>query len=204
MTDWLIQGSEFTTTHKAEITDIKLPQFTKNRKVSFEMCLFEKKKTDRYDFILGCDFQQAIGLDILNSSRKLAWDGIKIVTPLRKDAKHLAADNRSSSEEANLIQKGQKEAFKEAKYEKADPNEVADAQIHLTGLQREAFLQFLIKKKTAFQGHRGTWNSAQVDFKLKPGAKPFAMRPYQIPHAQLKVTKTEVNRLEKKLPRQQG
>ena len=35
----------------------KIPQFTRNRKVSFEMCLFEKRKTDWYEFILGCDFQ---------------------------------------------------------------------------------------------------------------------------------------------------
>ena len=72
-------------------------------------------------------------------------------------------------------------------------------QTHLTGLQREAFLQFLVKKEAAFQGHRGTWNGASVEFKLKPGAKLFAMRPYQIPHVHLKVTKTEVDRLEREV-----
>ena len=199
LTDWSTQGGEFTTTHEAEITDIKLPQFTKNRKVNFEMCLFKKKANDRYDFILGCDFQQAVGIDILNSSQQLAWDGVEVAMLSRKEAKHLAKSAHSGAEEAHLIQKGQKEAIKEAKYEKADPKEVAAAQTHLTGLQREAFLQFLVNKEAASQGCRGTWNGDPVEFDLKPGARPFAMRPYQIPHAHMKVTKAEVDRLEKEV-----
>ena len=42
------------------------------------MRLFKKSDSDKYDFILGRDFQQDIGLDILNSKRKLAWDDIEI------------------------------------------------------------------------------------------------------------------------------
>ena len=36
-----------------------------------------------------------------------------------------------------------------------------------------------------------------MDFQLKEGSKPFAMRPYQIPHSLHKTTKREVTRLEK-------
>ena len=55
-TEWNTQGGPFKTTHRATVTKMVLPQFTKNRKVDFRMHLFKKTRGDKYDFILGCDF----------------------------------------------------------------------------------------------------------------------------------------------------
>ena len=66
-------------------------------------------------------------------------------------------------------------------------------------MQREAFLKILISREAAFQGKRGDWNGEPVDFELKPGTKPFAMKPYTIPHILYKTTKKEVERLEKEV-----
>ena len=84
---WQTQVGSFETTHSATVTDIVLPQFTKSRKVSFEMYLFEKDSDDLYDFILGCDFQQEVGIDVLSSRRKIAWDNIEIEMLDRKKVK---------------------------------------------------------------------------------------------------------------------
>ena len=77
-TNWTTQGGSFKTKTKATISDIILPQFTKNRKINFDMHLFKKEEDDTYDFILGCDFRQAIGIDVMNSKGKIACDGIEV------------------------------------------------------------------------------------------------------------------------------
>ena len=75
---WVTKAGEFVTYGRATLDKLVLPQFTTNRKVSHEFHLFTKHKSDRYDFILGQDFTQKLGIDILNSSKKFAWGGIEI------------------------------------------------------------------------------------------------------------------------------
>ena len=77
-TNWTTQGGSFKTSAKATVKDIVLPQFTRSRKADFKMHLFEKEKGDTYDFILGYDFQQSIGIDVLNSKQKISWDRIEV------------------------------------------------------------------------------------------------------------------------------
>jgi hypothetical protein len=62
---------------KAVINMIKLPQFTSKRTFSAEMYLFQKKAENVYDFILGRDLLQEIGIDIINSTRTFRWNEIE-------------------------------------------------------------------------------------------------------------------------------
>ena len=135
---------------------------------------------------------QAIGLDILFCKSMLAWDGIEIGMLSRYELSR----NLENVEELRTVEP---KVILDAQYKKPNLEAVANEQKQLTGLQREIFLKFLISKEATFQGKRGDWNGNPVDFELKPDARPFAMKPYQIPHTLYQTTKKEVERLEKEV-----
>ena len=76
----------------------------------------------------------------------------------------------------------------EAKYEKADLNEVMTKQCqqHLTDTERHRLLQILKKFEDLFDGTLGKWNTTPVYLELKDDAKPVCSRPYPV----IKVHKT--------------
>ena len=62
----------------------------------------------------------------------------------------------------------------DAKYEKADLNEVITKQHqrHLTTTEYDRLLQVLKKFEDLFDGTLGTWNTNPAEFELKDDAKP--------------------------------
>ena len=66
-TTWQTKAGTFTTSEEVQVKKIVLPQFTTKRKIDGSFHLFNKSKEDTYDFILGQDFCQQVGLDVLNS-----------------------------------------------------------------------------------------------------------------------------------------
>ena len=80
---WTTMGGIFTTKAKCRVPMILLPDFTRQTKVEFD-CHVDPTQTSansNYDIILGKDFMQKLGIDILNSSLTLRWDNIEI--PMR-------------------------------------------------------------------------------------------------------------------------
>jgi len=76
---WTTKGGTFCTTKKAKIPLI-FADFTRQKQIEWE-CHVDtqsKSKLENYDIILGKDIQQYMGLDILNSSLTLKWDGIEV------------------------------------------------------------------------------------------------------------------------------
>jgi len=76
-TKWDTATGVLLTKGKVFIEALSLPQFTRQRKVSTTFYLFEKRKDDKYDIIIGRDFLQAIGLDkyqVLPQGMKPATD----------------------------------------------------------------------------------------------------------------------------------
>ena len=73
---WLTQCGEFETHNVAELDQVKLSQLLMKRgfKVSFHF--FQKKEDDWYDFIIGRDMQQELGINIINSEAKFRWNRI--------------------------------------------------------------------------------------------------------------------------------
>jgi hypothetical protein len=53
-----------------------LPQFSMKWKITSMLHLFAKHPSDHYDFIIGHDIQSEIELDILYSSKQIAWNDI--------------------------------------------------------------------------------------------------------------------------------
>jgi len=80
----------------------------------------------------------------------------------------------------------------DAKYEKANLDQVAAAQTHLSAEEREKLKILLGKYETLFNGTLGKWQGKPFDIELLPGAKPYHARVYPVPHAYERSLKTEV------------
>ena len=223
---WLTQCGEFVTNKVAELEQVKLPQFSIKRGFKASFHFFQKKEDDRYDFIIGRDIQQELGIDIINSETKFRWDGIEIEMSPRgfwtesKVSKFLhnvkenlrakvspklsssfkenkgAFQDISREEECKNIHK-KKPQLKPAEYIKPDLNEIAAEQLHLTAEQRETLRKLLHKHSRVFQGTKGQWKGEPVHLELQPDAKPFCAKPFRIPHSLNKLMKEEVERLVK-------
>ena len=74
----MLLNKENNEVHYVALENVRLPQFTTKRRVNAEFHLFSKAPKDKYDFILGRDFLQHVGLDIINSKQVFAWGGIEV------------------------------------------------------------------------------------------------------------------------------
>ena len=77
-TTWQTKASSFKTSEEVEVERLCLPQFTAKRKINTKFHLFDKNKEDTYSFILGRDFCQLVGLDVLNSKKTFEWGSIQV------------------------------------------------------------------------------------------------------------------------------
>ena len=58
--------------------NVKLPQFTRPRSLEFKARQIQKGVKSLNDIILGRDFMQQIGLDLLYSSKQMEWGKIRV------------------------------------------------------------------------------------------------------------------------------
>ena len=148
-----------------------------------------RKKNAMYDFIIGRDILQSIGIDIINSKQAFKLGDIEIKMVPRGYFAHASETSRLET----MFNNEPETRIKDANYKKADLQEVANKQTHLTTEQRKLFLAFLKRHEVNFQGKRGEWKGETVYFELKDNnSRPVQCRPYQVPHSLLATTKKEV------------
>jgi len=144
---------------------------------------------------------QELGIDILNSSLTLRWDGIEIPMrdfgELRKPVNAMDSflmDLDKPSDSAGAMQKRVTRIL-DAKYEKADLAQLCKKQNHLTKVEQHMLHLLLSKYEHLFDGTLGEWRGTGVSFELRPDAKPYHAKPYPIPHVHEKAMRTECERL---------
>jgi hypothetical protein len=57
------------------LTDITLPEISSSQCIPGPICALIMPMDTQYDLIIGMDVMQVIGLDIINSSKTIAWNG---------------------------------------------------------------------------------------------------------------------------------
>lgn len=199
---WTTKGGIFTTKAKCLVPMI-LPDFTRQTKVEFDCHVdpTQKSHSTNYDIILGKDFMQDLGIDILNSSLTLRWDGIEIPMrdfgELRKPVDALDAYllNIDKQSESTHDMQNRVTRILDAKYEKANLPKLCKSQQHLTELEQDMLQKLLTRYEHLFDGTLGEWRGTGVSFELKPDAKPFHAKPYPIAHVHEKPMRTECDRL---------
>ena len=195
-TSWNTKGGDFVTAGTRKVPFI-LYEFHKDKVVTWDMHVdTSKRRSTRYDMIIGRDLMQELGMDLLFSSSQVKWD--EKIIPMRDP----------SSLNNNQVMNLMNEIFKQdpideeiiarvtaEKYSSADlPQEVSKIE-HLSRDEKSDLLTLLNKYKSLFDGTLGTWNTSPVDLELKEGAKPYYGKPYPVPKAQEQKLKDEIQRL---------
>ena len=156
----------------ADVTDLKLLQFTRIQKVDATFHLLNKQVNNCYSFILGRDLCQNSGLDVLNSQKAFLWDGIQVNIVPRGYWTQAAIKGCWDHEDKERKEEAEsKEERLKAKYKKTDLQETADSLKHLTSDEQEVVFEVLKKYEVAFQGTRGNWNGKPIELELKEGTR---------------------------------
>ena len=74
-----IKIGDFETDQECEVKGAQLPQFTHKKDFDISLLLFDNDKyNNKYNAVLGRDFLQDIGLDVLNSAKMFKWGNIEV------------------------------------------------------------------------------------------------------------------------------
>ena len=180
------------------IDGLRLPEFDRNAVI--ESHQFKVFSADcRFDLILGMDFLQKIGANILLRTLELEIFGVTLPmsswsTATRAnnmiDSLHVEDDIDFIGDDVFTTQ------IAEARYEAADLDTyVEEYCTHLNPRQREQLRQLLVKHQKLFDGNLGRFDDEEMDIELKPNTRPVWKRPYPVPHHQLEVFRKELNHL---------
>ena len=190
-TEWTTPGGTFATSQKAKCQFI-LPEL--NEKSSFEWnCYLLPRMGSNYEMILGRDFLEFAGIDILFSNQTIVWGEMSI--PF-KSIDATVADAFHVDEDSTLVDINERmKKILDAKYEAADLNEVVSQQTQLSNDEKQKLYQLLVKFTGLFDGTLGKYTGSPVELKLKRDAEPYHARAFPIPRVHLETLKLEVDRL---------
>ena len=193
--------------HNQEIllSDIGLPEFTPTQRIPGPIrAIMMKNDHSPYDIIVGMDTMQALGIDISCATKTVTWNGNTI--PFRpanyfSDSTFgLSFLSEYEEEDPSILEAARQAGYKSktilhSKYEKVDPQEVANKQVHLTEEQRNDLSNLFAKFDKLFSGKLGCYPHRKVHLELKEGTTPFSCRPYPVPKHHEQVFKDELDRL---------
>jgi hypothetical protein len=203
-TKWDTATGVLQTDGTVEIERYILPQFTRKRYISTSFHMFQKQSKDKYDFILGRDLLQDIGLDIHYSASQFVWDNIIVnMVPYgfwtSQKIKNVATtwrNQNSKTAETKINEELHLAEIKPADYKPTNIEEVIQQQTHLTSEERDQLHSVLLDFQDLFKGQKGNYNGEPITPELLPGSKPFYAKPFSIPKAYQQETCNEIARLE--------
>jgi len=140
-----------------------LTDFTRSTTVEYDCYVDPTKKSSKYhyDLILGKDFQQEFGIDILNSQLMLTWNGIEV--PMRNYGELASQEDASSfavhpAHELDPTVGMQKRVTRilDAHYEKADLKKIVTNQAHLLDEEKLGLAKVLKEFEHLFDGTLGS------------------------------------------------
>ncbi len=187
---WVTPAGEMKTTKKA-IAQFTIPELHDNRLLQWDVHV--TKNLGAYDMIIGRDLMEDLGIDILFSEQRIEWDGHDMPFKDIDDDPHTSfyiQDAGPVDEELERLKD-----ILDAKYQPADPSDIAKDAKHLSEDEQEKLEALLRKYETLFDGTVGTWNGTECKIELKEGAKPYHARAYPIPKIHTQTLKMEVERL---------
>ena len=121
--------------------------------------------------------------DILFSKAEIEWEGTSISMFNKRGPRN--------HEECNKLER------ETIKYTYMEAREIAhlDNQKHLNNEEKEKLEILLCEFNDLFEGRVGTYTDLEIEFELKPDAKPYYGRPYNIPVSQLLLYKAAIKEM---------
>ena len=116
--------------------------------------------------IIGRDLLMELGIDISFSKSQVQWD--KHIIPLKNidctenDSYHVREEGTLDEATTRIKQ------ILDAKYKKANLDNIASSQNHLNKEEKDKLLRLLRKYESLFNGTLGKWHSQPYNVELKP------------------------------------
>ena len=175
--------------------EFSLTELQANRKIEKSFHVVDIDLKD-YEMIIGRDLITSLQLDIKGSNMSIKWDNAAI--PWRNidstvDDIYLAEDCQSYQPVEQEMQR--MTDILDAKYKKANLDEIAANADHLTNSEQESLLKLLKKYEDLFDGTLGTFTGTPYDIKLKDNVEPHHARPFPVPKIHELTLKSELDRL---------
>ena len=178
--------------HKVNLKNIRFPEFNSSRTVD-EVDAMIMTNPCRYDVIVGRGLMIKCGIDILLSTKEVAWEDDRIPfrdvnTTLQEvmDSLYVEYEDRGIALDTFAVE------ILEAKYEKANLDEIADAQTQLTQEQRDVLRALLKKHEALFSGNLGRYPHKQFHIDVDPTVQPTHSRYYPIARVHLEAFRKEL------------
>ena len=184
-----------------------LPEFSESTSMLDTFSVYEgKDECLGWDVIIGRDMLSRMGINLNFSDHTMTWNDIVLpMKPwegtLNKDLKELTKNEINSMiaqtvEPEATRQLGKRmERILDAKYEKANIDDVVARATALNASQKEMLKNLLVEYQDLFDGTLGKWKTTPAKAELKPGAKPVYTRHYKVPHINEEAFKRELMRM---------
>jgi hypothetical protein len=170
-----------------------MPEFHRDRVLEWDINI-SSSNLGAYDMIIGRDILQGLGINFNFQDLTIEWDGVSI--PMR-DTANMSSSDLFYIHEPDAVAEATERVknILDAKYEKADLQEIASNAKDLSESEQQEFLRFLRTYEDLFDGSLGKWNMGAYDIELRPDATPYHARAFPIPHVHTATLKMEVDRL---------
>ena len=189
-TVWTTPGGEMRTNQKVK-AQLTLPELQDD--VLIEWDFHVTKSLGKYDMIIGRDMLKFLKIDLRFSDNVVEWDGREL--PF-KDGDATTSDSyhvNDSDAVEDAVERVKK--ILDAKYEKADLEEVCKNQTDLNEREKLMLKELLSRYETLFDGQLGRWHGQDVKLEPKKDAQPCHSRAHDIPRCHIQTLKHEVQRL---------
>ena len=188
---WSTPGGDLTTTQKCRATFI-MPEFHRDRIIEWDFSI-APNNLGAYDMIIGRDILQGLGIKFDFTDLTIEWD--RVVIPMR-DADNMQKEAFYQHEPEAVVEATARiKSILDAKYVKADVDEIAAQADYLKPSRRKRLAKFLRKFEDLFDGTLGKWKMGAYEIELRPEATPYHAKAYPIPHIHTATLKMEVERL---------
>ena len=189
-TTWTTAAGNFTTSRTTRV-QFTMPEL-------YEDCMIEwkvhvAKDTGVYDAVIGRDLLRELGITMNFKENTISWDDstIHMRTNLSKAATaYFIKDSKELEDSTARIKR-----ILDAKYEKADLQQIVVNCTHLTTDEQLSLKMLLDKYEPLFDGTLGKWTGEPYHIELKPDAIPYHARPYPVPKIHEQTLRKEVERL---------
>jgi hypothetical protein len=188
---WTRVAGKFETSNIA-LFSIKIPVLHESRIRQCNMHVTSNMR--KYDVIVGRDLLQDLGIIINFRDKTIEWEHGSDPIPHFKSDSHdlfkIESERKPVIEATNRVK-----SIIDAKYEKANLDELVTSCTQLSNLEQQQLLQLPTKHEAFFDGSLGHWKDQPYDIKLKDGIKPYHVRPYPIAKIHESALKQEVDSL---------
>jgi hypothetical protein len=189
-------------TERTATMNFILTEFTENKRITWEFCVDDTpcNMGIKYDMVIGRDLLRALGIVMDFDNLILRWGDmiVDMHPPTTFDSRerefNALFEEAIQSKCARAVQT-RVQTILDAKYEKANLKEVVNSLEYLNYNDKEKLLQLLTNYETIFDGTLGDWKCRPVSLELKPGATPYAAKPFPVPKIHEAQLKKEIERL---------